>query len=169
MDLYTHAKHRNVREKLWTGSMNLMLVSTKSHQSYSVQLTCCNSVSPQPSPVKSPQRLTDLITRSYENPLVTATSRSIIHDIYSLAGKFRAVDVPRPLAVLNTLFRLNHQSDLMGTHEWGDGSEPWFQGLRVWTEIGEITESESFGRSTLNCSLVRSLMWRVQMDTEEVL
>lgn len=103
---------------------------------------------------------------SYENPLITATSRSIIHDIYSLAGNFRAVDVPRPLAVLNTIFRLREQS---GSQDWGNGSEVWFQGLRVWTEIGEITETESFGRYFIPVLFDQLLKCgATQMDTSVV-
>lgn len=70
----------------------------------------------------------------YENPFITATSRSVIADIYSLTRQLCYVDVPKPLAMLYTLFRLTPPED-----------SAWFQGLRVWTEIGDICESESFG------------------------
>ena len=49
------------------------------------------------------------------------------------------VDVPKPLAMLCILFRLKQPEPTTA------GSEPWFQGLRVWTEIGDVCESESFG------------------------
>jgi len=74
----------------------------------------------------------------YENPFITATSRSVISDIYSLARKLCYVDIPKPLAMLYILFRLKQPSPA------ATNSDPWFQGLRVWTEIGEICESESF-------------------------
>jgi hypothetical protein len=38
-----------------------------------------------------------------------------------------------------TLFRLKPPSP--------DDDEPLFQALRVWTEIGELSESDSFGKS----------------------
>lgn len=77
----------------------------------------------------------------YENPFITATSRSVISDIYSLARQLCYVDVPKPLAMLYILLRLK-PPDMPRT---SSGSDSWFQGLRVWTEIGDICESESFG------------------------
>jgi len=74
----------------------------------------------------------------YENPFITATSRSVISDIYSLARQLCHVDIPKPLAMLYILFRLKQPEPTAA------GNDPWFQGLRVWTEIGEICESESF-------------------------
>ena len=44
--------------------------------------------------------------------------------------------------MLYILFRLK-QPEL--TPRASASSDPWFQGLRVWTEIGEMCESESFG------------------------
>jgi len=76
----------------------------------------------------------------YENPFITATSRSVISDIYSLARQLCYVDIPKPLAMLYILLRLK-PPDKPGTSA---SSDSWFQGLRVWTEIGEICESESF-------------------------
>ncbi|KAF9462062.1 hypothetical protein BDZ94DRAFT_1298853, partial [Collybia nuda] len=73
----------------------------------------------------------------YQNPILTATSRSVIADIHKLSRQLSAVDVPRPLAMLCTLFRLRLPQRL-------ENSDPLFQGLRVWTEIGDICENESF-------------------------
>jgi len=71
----------------------------------------------------------------YENPFITATSRSVIGDIHRLSRQLSAVDVPRPLAMLCTLFRLHPPRS----------NDPLFQGLRVWTDILDICENESFG------------------------
>lgn len=71
----------------------------------------------------------------YENPLFTASSRAVISDIHSLATRFNQLDIPRPAAVLYALFNLK-------TDIWID---PWFHALRIWSEIGDISESESFG------------------------
>jgi len=80
-------------------------------------------------------------TFRYENPFITATSRSVISDIYALARQLCYVDIPKPLAMLYILFRLKQPEPTSRTTASND---PWFQGLRVWTEIGEICESESF-------------------------
>jgi len=77
----------------------------------------------------------------YENPFITATSRSVISDIYALARQLCYVDIPKPLAMLYILFRLKRPEH---TSLSTASNDPWFQGLRVWTEIGEICESESF-------------------------
>jgi hypothetical protein len=50
------------------------------------------------------------------------------------------VDVPKPLAMFYTLFRLKPPA-------WDAQIDPLFQALRVWTEIGEMSESDSFGTS----------------------
>ncbi|KAF6761972.1 hypothetical protein DFP72DRAFT_877626 [Ephemerocybe angulata] len=73
---------------------------------------------------------------SYENPFITASSRSVIGDIHRLSGQLSVVHVPRPLAVLCTIFRVR------SFHQLRD--DPLFQALRVWTEIQDISESESF-------------------------
>ncbi|KAF8659132.1 hypothetical protein AX16_001902 [Volvariella volvacea WC 439] len=78
---------------------------------------------------------------SYENPFLTATSRSVISDIHRLSRSLSAFDVPRPLAMICTLFRLNTSS--AGYLENSlDG--PLFRAVRVWNELGDIAESESF-------------------------
>ena len=74
---------------------------------------------------------------------MTATSRSVISDIYSLARQLCNLDIPKPLAMLYILFRLKPPD---AKRKNADSS--WFQGMRVWTEIGDICESESFGKCT---------------------
>lgn len=73
----------------------------------------------------------------YENPFLTATSRSVIADIHRMTRQLSTVDIPRPLAMFCTLFGLRLPPSL---HDAG----PLFRGLRVWTEIGDICENESF-------------------------
>ncbi|KAF9006736.1 hypothetical protein BDQ17DRAFT_1239048 [Cyathus striatus] len=77
----------------------------------------------------------------YENPFLTATSRSVIGDIHRLSRRFSSVDVPRPLAVLCTLFRIRPPNVWFLGHR---SEDPLFQALRVWTDIGDVCESESF-------------------------
>ncbi|TFK25981.1 hypothetical protein FA15DRAFT_667978 [Coprinopsis marcescibilis] len=72
----------------------------------------------------------------YENPFVTASSRSVIGDIHRLSRRMSTIDVPRPLAVLCTLFRLQSLEDML--------DNPLFQAIRVWTDVCDISESESF-------------------------
>lgn len=83
---------------------------------------------------------------SYENPFLTATSRSVISDIHKLSRQLSSVDVPRPLAMICTLFRLR-PPNLGFLGRQSDG--PLFQALRVWNDIGDISESESFGNSVI--------------------
>ncbi|KAF8914318.1 hypothetical protein CPB84DRAFT_1669087 [Gymnopilus junonius] len=70
----------------------------------------------------------------YENPFLTATSRNIIGDIHRLSHQLSSVDVPRPLAMICTLFRLRPPRT----------DDKLFQALRVWTDILDICENESF-------------------------
>lgn len=73
---------------------------------------------------------------TYENPFVTATSRSVIGDIHRLSRQLSSVDVPRPLAVLCTLFRIRPSNHgFLGQYS----NEALFQALRVWTDVGDIT------------------------------
>ncbi|KAJ7098640.1 hypothetical protein B0H15DRAFT_772084 [Mycena belliarum] len=74
--------------------------------------------------------------KSYENPVLTATSRAVISDIHALARQLSALDVPRPVAMFCTLLRLQPPRPGFGA--------PLFQALRVWTEIGDLCENESF-------------------------
>jgi len=71
----------------------------------------------------------------YENPFITATSREIIADISSLTRQLSEFDIPKPIAMLHTLFRLRRSEKMR---------EPWFRALEVWTEVDEILESDSF-------------------------
>lgn len=73
---------------------------------------------------------------SYENPFVTTTSREILADISSLTRQLSEFDIPKPIAMLHTLFRLRRSEKMR---------EPWFRALEVWTEVDEILESDSFG------------------------
>ncbi|KAF9053780.1 hypothetical protein BDZ89DRAFT_976395 [Hymenopellis radicata] len=72
---------------------------------------------------------------TYENPVLTATSRTVIFDIFKLGRKLHALDIPRPLAALFTLLRLQDPEAM---------SNPLFQAMRVWNEVGHISEHESF-------------------------
>ena len=73
---------------------------------------------------------------TYENPFVTATSKDTIGDVHALSRTLGSLDVPKPGAVLCTLFRLS------ADHKWRDA---WFRGVRMWNEINDISECESFG------------------------
>ncbi|KIY46474.1 hypothetical protein FISHEDRAFT_47240, partial [Fistulina hepatica ATCC 64428] len=72
----------------------------------------------------------------YKNPLLTATSRSVITDIYTLSSKLRSVNMPRPIAALCTMLRLAPP----GTHSESE----LFQIMCGWTDIGDVCDSESF-------------------------
>ncbi|THH14301.1 hypothetical protein EW146_g6018 [Bondarzewia mesenterica] len=69
----------------------------------------------------------------YENPFITAISCGVIGDIHSLSRQLSKVDVPRPLSVLRSL---------LGRRR--DDEDAWFRFVRMWTEVGEVCESESF-------------------------
>ncbi|KAF9057824.1 hypothetical protein BJ165DRAFT_1327683, partial [Panaeolus papilionaceus] len=71
------------------------------------------------------------------NPFVTATSRSIIGDIHRLSHQLSSLDIPRPLAMLCTLFRLRPPRNV-------DDNDYLFQALRIWTDVADICENESF-------------------------
>lgn len=71
---------------------------------------------------------------SYENPLVTANSREQIVDLYALCRSCSMLDVPRPLAFLSALF---------GRHP--GTSSVLLRGVRAWSEVTEVSESETFG------------------------
>ncbi|KAJ7248450.1 hypothetical protein C8J57DRAFT_1475572 [Mycena rebaudengoi] len=78
---------------------------------------------------------------SYENPVLTATSRSLIADIHQLSRQLSAIDVPRPVAMFCTLLRLQPPRTGLFARNI---DRPLFQALRVWTEIGDLCENESF-------------------------
>ncbi|KAF8806246.1 hypothetical protein BYT27DRAFT_7102590 [Phlegmacium glaucopus] len=72
------------------------------------------------------------------NPFITATSRSVISDIHRLSRQLSSIDVPRPLAMICTLFRLRPPN--LGQNS----SDALFTALRVWTDVEDICESEFF-------------------------
>ncbi|CAL1700214.1 unnamed protein product [Somion occarium] len=72
---------------------------------------------------------------TYENPFLTATSRDVISDIHTLASQLAQVDVPKPVAVLFALF---------GMERRGRWKDPWFRAVQVWSEVGDVCESDSF-------------------------
>ncbi|KAI5123410.1 hypothetical protein M0805_006116 [Coniferiporia weirii] len=90
---------------------------------------------PTADPAEAVERLYEASAGAYENPLITASSRQIIADINTLTRQLRELDVPRPLAMFKTLFR---------PHAPGEVTQPWFQALRVWSDIEDICDSESF-------------------------
>jgi len=57
-------------------------------------------------------------------------------DISSLTCQLSRFDIPRPIAMLHTLLRLDRNDKL---------AQPWFRALEVWSEIEEILESDTFG------------------------
>nr|GAT46502.1 predicted protein [Mycena chlorophos] len=92
-------------------------------------------------PFKPLDTLCRVHDRNYENPVLTATSRSVIADIHTLSRQLSAIDVPRPVALLCTLLRLKPpQTGFLARRI----NEPLFQALRVWTDIGDVCENESF-------------------------
>lgn len=74
---------------------------------------------------------------TYENPFITATSRSAIADLHTLSASLANVNVPKPSALLYRLL--------------GIPIEGWnptlFQAVSMWHEISDVCESESFGAS----------------------
>lgn len=88
-----------------------------------------------------------ILASRYENPLVTTTSRAMLADILRLSGQLTVVNVPRPLAVIYSFFRLRVPDHL---------HSPWIHALRAWTDIDDISESESFGNNPSLPSLILS-------------
>ena len=78
----------------------------------------------------------DTYCNRYENPLITASSRQIIGDINALTRQLGQLDVPRPLAMFRRLFY--DQSTV-------DVRDPWFRAVRVWSDIEDVCDSDSFG------------------------
>jgi hypothetical protein len=66
-----------------------------------------------------------------------------------MSRQFSSVDVPRPLAMFCTLFRLK-------IPDRARNAAPLFRALRIWTEMGDISETESFGEARLFISSVAS-------------
>ncbi|KAK7049764.1 hypothetical protein VNI00_005795 [Paramarasmius palmivorus] len=79
------------------------------------------------------------INLSYENPIITTTSRAMLADIYRLSRRFNSVDIPRPIAVIYTLFGLELPTYI---------NKPLLHALKAWSDIGDISETEGFGEST---------------------
>jgi len=71
----------------------------------------------------------------YENPVITATSRDSIGDIRSLSQFLAEIDAPKP----TSLFR-----SLLGLVSTPTERESWFQISRMWTEVDDVCENESF-------------------------
>lgn len=86
------------------------------------------------------QSLTCVAPR-YENPVITATSRDSIGDIHSLSQFLSELDAPKPTSLLRNLLGL---ARIPAT-----GRESWFQISRMWTEVDDVCENESFGESAL--------------------
>jgi hypothetical protein len=70
----------------------------------------------------------------YSNPLLTASSGNVIKDIHSLMHHFTSVSVPTPLSLLSGLFM-------------GRDSMTWLTLAKVWSEVGEVLESDVFGEN----------------------
>lgn len=76
---------------------------------------------------------------SYENPVITATSRDAIGDVHSLSQHFAEIDAPKPTSLLRSL---------VGWACSPAERESWFQISRMWTEVEEVCENEIFGESS---------------------
>ncbi|KAL1690088.1 hypothetical protein GGG16DRAFT_92845 [Schizophyllum commune] len=87
----------------------------------------------KPSSADAIERFYEPHAGAYENPIVTATSRSIIEDIYTLSERLGNLTVPRPLAMLLTILRLSESN-----------AGILLRATRSWTDIGDLCESESF-------------------------
>lgn len=70
----------------------------------------------------------------YENPLLTAPSRTLIADLTTLGSQWSSLSVPRPLAALYSLLGLQPPKNTPTRYHL----------LQAWTELGEVWESESF-------------------------
>jgi len=71
----------------------------------------------------------------YENPVITATSRDAIGDFHSLSQHFVEIDAPTPTSFLRSL---------VGWARSPAERESWFQISRMWTEVDDVCENESF-------------------------
>jgi len=76
----------------------------------------------------------------YENPIITATSRNSIGDVHSLTQYLSELDAPNPTSLLRSL---------LGLARIPADRESWFQISRMWTEVDDVCENESFGESAL--------------------
>jgi len=73
---------------------------------------------------------------------MTATSRALIADIHRFMRRLCIIDVPRPADTFRAI---------VGKHPMSHDSEPWFRFLRMWSEIDDISETESFGICPFLC------------------
>lgn len=71
----------------------------------------------------------------YENPAISATSRTTIHDIFKLGRKAHGLDIPRPIATI---------CSLIGVEPPAWTKNPALLLLRAWNDVGTISEHESF-------------------------
>ncbi|KAH9938105.1 uncharacterized protein B0H18DRAFT_1132762 [Fomitopsis serialis] len=72
---------------------------------------------------------------TYENPVVTATSRSVIADIHALSSRLAQLDIPKPVALLHSLFGISRGAGLQ---------DSWFKAMSMWNEVTDVSESESY-------------------------
>jgi hypothetical protein len=94
------------------------------------------------------QTLTCVRFASYENPVITATSRDSIGDIHSLSQYLSELDAPKPISLLRSF---------LGLARVPAEQESWFQISRMWTEVDDVCENESFGESA--SSLTGASLW----------
>lgn len=122
--------------------MNLMQVSLFRYSFSTAPETSCSvsAVNIEPNFINTDA----LCPCSYENPLITATTRSVITDIFQLSQHLRQIDVKTPaqtLAMFLTLFCLHTPRFLRKKTQ----RDPMFTAIQVWTELDDVSESESFG------------------------
>ena len=108
--------------------------------------------------IHSLQILTCAASR-YENPVITATSRDSIGDIHSLSQYLSELDAPKPTSLLR---------NLLGLARIPTDRESWFQVSRMWTEVDDVCENESFGESATGDTMDSSIDL-CQMDTDDAL
>jgi hypothetical protein len=82
----------------------------------------------------------------YLNPLLTASSGNVIRDIHSLMHLFTSVSVPTPFSFLKGLFQ-------------GKDNMNWLTLSRVWSEVGEVLESDVFGGNIISSVPLYCRLW----------
>lgn len=103
---------------------------------HTAAIEVCNLVYSQADPVSW-----DTLSRFYEadavyeNPVITATSRDAIGDVHSLSQHIAELDAPKPTSLLRNLCGWAHSSA---------ERDSWFQISRMWTEVDDVCENESF-------------------------
>jgi len=121
--------------------------------SYCQSVDCMIPDSVSFSYIHSLQTLTCAASR-YENPVITATSRDSIGDIRSLSQYLSELDAPKPTSLLR---------NLLGLARIPTDRESWFQISRMWTEVDDVCENESFGESATGCSPMCPIFWISQL------